>query len=53
LSQEVEKTESPSYPGLESHYERYQYEVYLPDNLYKPEYIESNENGMRTYLTWR
>lgn len=53
LGQELEKKESPSYPGLESHYDKYMYEVHLPDDLYKPEYTEFCDDGMRTYFTWK
>ncbi|TVM00993.1 MAG: hypothetical protein CV087_11970 [Candidatus Brocadia sp. WS118] len=53
LGQELEKKESTSYPGLESHYDKYQYEVHIPDNLYKPEYTELCEEGMHSYFVWR
>jgi hypothetical protein len=53
LDRELEEKESPSYPGLMSQYDRYEYEVPLPDHLYKPKYIELSDRGMRTYFVWR
>ncbi|MBV6518359.1 MAG: hypothetical protein DCC43_00260 [Candidatus Brocadia sp.] len=53
LGREWEKKESLSYPGLESHYDTYTYEVHIPDTLYKPEYTELCEEGMHSYFTWK
>ena len=53
LGQELSKKESPSYPGLESHYDIYKYEIYLSDNLYKPEYLELYQDGQKTYFSWK
>lgn len=53
LGEEIEKKESPSYPGLESLYEKQRFRVDLPDNFYRPEYIELSSSGLRTYFVWR
>jgi hypothetical protein len=53
LGQELSKKESPSYPGLESHYDIFKYEIYLSDNHYKPEYIELFQDGQKTYFSWK
>jgi hypothetical protein len=53
LAQEASKKESPSYPGLESHYDIYKYKTYIPDSLYKPEYVELNQDSRKTYFIWR
>ncbi len=53
LGQELSKKESPSFPGLESHYELYRYETCLPDNLYQPEYMETGRDGKKTYFLWK
>jgi 8-oxo-dGTP pyrophosphatase MutT (NUDIX family) len=52
LGSEFKRRESPSYPGLESEYCWYKYEIEMPERLYKPEYIEFRGDGMCTYFVW-
>jgi len=44
---------SLSYPNLYSHYIKYNFEVYLDNKQFNPRGYTEEENGTRTYFTWK
>lgn len=49
-----EEKESPSYPGLVTRYDFYDFLAYFPIKFWQHEFVEgSNDDVKRTYFTWR
>jgi hypothetical protein len=50
----TEEKESPSYPGLATRYEFYDFKAYFPIKFWQEEFVEGSDDDVKkTYFTWK